>query len=193
MAERVWYRAPEELFAGGRAMKFFPSASMTVHTQLNSILRFCIYYSLIMVALTMNPRHIAIAVLGALMTAIVGEFAYKDRGETFRSSDEEVVECVSPTTDNPHMNFRAFDARDRAPACKPWNVENDVAASAGEPLQDSPFQKPFDRFYTMPCTTAANDQTGFANWLYGSMPGKNKTPDEPSSVTKPFRTPGQSR
>jgi len=187
MSEQVWYRAPEQLFSRERILKFFPSASMTVYSQLNAILRFCVYYSLIMIALTRNVRHGMVAVLGAVVTAGIGEFAYKGRDETFLSSDEDTQECVAPTVDNPYMNFRAFDVRDRAPACKPWNVENETIAAAGEPIQDSPFQKPFDRFYTMPCTTAANDQTGFANWLYGSMPAKNKTPNEPRSVTKPFR------
>jgi Family of unknown function (DUF5762) len=175
MAERVWYRAPEQMFVGKRSLRFFPTSSMTVHTQLNSILRFCIYYSAIMVALTMNPRHLLVAVLGAVITAVVSEVAYAGRDETFRSSSEERAECVAPTVDNPHMNFRPFDERDREPACKPWNVDEQVTASAGEPIQDSPFQKSFDRFYTMPCTTAVNDQTGFANWLYGAMPGKQKT------------------
>jgi hypothetical protein len=138
----------------------------------------------------MNPRHLAVAALGALVTALICEFAYTGKDEAFRSTDEEAVGCVPPVTDNPHMNFRAFDARDRAPACKPWNVEAEVMAAAGEPIQDSPFQKPLDRFYTMPCTTAANDQSGFAQWLYGSMPGKDKTPSDPSSVTKHFRSPG---
>lgn len=171
MAERIWYQAPEDVFKRSRAFRFFPTSSMTVQAQLNAILRFCVYYSAIMMALTMNPRHILVAVLAAVMTFMVNEVAYKDRTETFGPGSDE-TECVKPTVDNPHMNFRAFDSRERAPACKPWNVDALVTAAAGEPVQDSPFQRSADRVYTMPCTTAANDQTGFAKWLYGSMPGK---------------------
>lgn len=175
MAERIWYKAPSEFFADGRALKFFPTASMTVHAQLNAILRFIVYYSILMVAATGNVRHLLIAALGAALSAVVAEVAYKGRDETFRSSSGADTGCVAPSVDNPHMNFRVFDPRDRAPACKPWFVEDATVAAAGEPMQDSPFQKPFDRFYTMPCTTSHNDQKGFAEWLYGSMPGKSKT------------------
>lgn len=182
--ERVWYRAPRDLFEGDNALKFFPTSSMTVHSQLNAILRFCIYYSVIMTVLTTNPRHLLVALFGAALTALVSEIAYNGREDAFRHDTSEVPTCVQPSVDNPYMNFRAFDARDRRPACKPWNVEQDISAAAGEPIQDSPFQKPFDRFYTMPCTTAANDQSGFANWLYGSMPGKYESPQEQPTLTK---------
>lgn len=176
MAETAWYRAPSDLFSGKRALKFFPTASMDVHAQLNSIVRFFVYYSIIMVILTRNPRHLLVAVLGAILTAIVSEFAYKPKGEKFDSSSPTDADgCVRPTVDNPHMNYRVFDPRDRSQACKPWQVKQQTAIAEGTPLQDSPFQKSFDRFYTMPCTTAVNDQRGFADWLYGSMPTKSRT------------------
>ena len=174
------------MFSGRRALRFFPTESMTVYAQLNSIMRFCLYYSIIMAVLTRNPRHIMVTALAAIGTAIVSEMAYKGRGEGYRSSDEDnSVECTKPTVDNPHMNFCAFDDRDRSQACKRWNVEDKVLMAAGEPIQDSPYQKSFDRFYTMPSTTAANDQTGFANWLYGSMPAKRSTEDKQMSITAP--------
>ena len=188
MSETIWYRAPGDLFSGGRAKKFFPTASMAVHSQLNAIVRFCIYYSLLMIMFTRNPRHLIIALLAGSMTFIVSEFAYTGKGETYLSGDSEnAEECTTPTVDNPYMNFRAFDDRDRPRACKPWNVKDRSLVAAGEPVQDSPYQKPFDRFYTMPCTTATNDQHGFATWLYGSMPAKRTTPETPLSVTNHVR------
>lgn len=186
MVETIWYRAPSQMFSGRRALLFFPTASMTVHAQLNAIMRFCVYYSLAMVALTMRPQHLLVAVLGAIVTVVISEIAYKGKGSDF-SSTETLADktCYAPDVDNPHMNFRVFDPPDKAPACKPWDVEHATTAAAGEPLQDAPYQKPFDRFYTMPSTTVTNDQKGFAEWLYGSMPGKSKTPDPPPSV--PYR------
>ena len=176
--EIAWYKDPMVLARPDRAMRFFPTASMTVHSQLNSVMRFVVYYSVILVLATGNFRYTLFIALGAILSAMVGELAFKDKKH--RANDDGGLHepwfmpgkeaCTRPTLDNPHMNFNLFDARDRAPACKPWN--EDAVAVAGEPRMDSPFQKRVDRFYTMPCTTATNDQKGFAEWLYGSMPGK---------------------
>lgn len=171
------------MFTGRRALRFFPTASMPVHAQLNAIFRFCLYYSLIMTVLTMNARHMIIAALAGIMTVLIAEVAYKDKGASYQSGDEDKEPCRKPEVDNPYMNFQPFDERDRAHACKPWNVNEKINVAAGEPIQDSPYQRPFDRFYTMPCTTATNDQAGFAEWLYGSMPAKQSNPENPMSIT----------
>lgn len=169
--EKAWYKDPSVLMRPDRALRFFPAASMTVHAQLNCVMRFVMYYSAILVAVTGNARYALFIALGAILTAMVGELAFRDKsgGEPWTWGGQA---CTRPTPDNPHMNFGLYDARDRAPACKPWN--EDANAAAGVPRMDSPFQKRIDRFYTMPCTTAVNDQKGFAEWLYGSMPGKTK-------------------
>ena len=176
MAEQIWYKDLSSFMSKRTALRFFPSSTMTVQSQLNAILRFCIYYSLLASLLTRNPRHMLVGFLGAVITVVIHEVAYSGRNEPFRSLDVSGRECVEPTQDNPMMNFNVFDPPERAPACKPWNVEKQMDTALGEPLQDTPHQNTFNRFYTMPSTTVSNDQKGFANWLYGSMPAKGTPP-----------------
>lgn len=173
--ERMWFKDPSSMFSSRNAGKFFPVASMSVHAQLNSIMRFCTYYSVLMVLLTRNVRHAIVAVIAAVATWIISEVAYKRRDEPFLFEESRPTRtCVMPTTDNPHMNFNVFDPADRSPACAPWRVEAETDLAKGSSMvTESPFSgNSFDRFYTMPSTTAVNDQTGFAQMLYGSMPAK---------------------
>lgn len=172
--EIIWYRDPSSFFRHARWTKFFPTSSMTTSSQLNAVLRFCIYYSVIMISLTKNVRHLAVGVGGAAVTAAINELAYKGgRREVFFSDkDRPSNKCEQPSADNPYMNRRAFDSNDKPPACKQWAMGTKSEDVMGEPIQDSPFQRPFNRFYTMPVTTPTNSQNEFANWLYGSMPSK---------------------
>lgn len=55
--------------------RFIPDSSMTQSDQLNSIVRFGAYYSLIMIALTRNVRHAWMFALGALLIVIVYQSA----------------------------------------------------------------------------------------------------------------------
>lgn len=189
--DTIWYRDVKAVFAGKNAARFFPKASMSVSGQLNALFRFCVYYSLIMVALTQNARHLVVALIGAATTMLVQEVAYKGTGqERFGPhGSAEDTSCTQPSRQNPYMNFNVFDPADKPPACAPWKVGDAPESAMGQPVQDSPYQRSFNRFYTMPSTTAVSDQDGFAKWLYGNMPSKSgkrsqhdKTPLPPTNA-----------
>lgn len=172
MAETVWYKDLPGFLQGRRKLRFFPTATMTVHAQLNAIMRLCLYYSIIMIVLTRKVHHAFVTVAAGLITALVSEVAYGGRSDAFVSGPV-TLDCVDPTVDNPHMNFNVFDPPDRARACPPWRAKRATEVAMGAPMQDTPFQNSFNRFYTMPVTTAQSDQKGFAEWLYGTMPAKS--------------------
>lgn len=150
---------------------------MSVAGQLNAIFRFCAYYAVIMVALTKNLKHAFSVLVGAMFTYAVQELAY-DGGKGDLSDSADGVprnKCTEPTKDNPYMNLRVFDPNDKSPACKQWAMGTKSEDVMGEPIQDSPFQRPINRFYTMPNTQSASKQSEFARWLYGGMPSKSRS------------------
>jgi hypothetical protein len=165
---------------------------MPIVGQLNAVFRFCAYYATIMVVLTRNIRHAIVVLVGGLFTAAIRELAYKggkiDISELNGGGPQN--KCTQPSENNPYMNLRVFDPVDKAPACKQWAMGTKSEDVMGEPIQDSPFQRPFNRFYTMPNTTPTNSQAEFAQWLYGNMPSKfdsNQKSSDAKAITRPHR------
>ena len=86
--------------------------------------------------------------------------------------------CVAPTLHNPFMNVMINDYVDnpnRPAACKSFNNEN-IREQINKKFNYNLYKDVsdvFDRnnsqrqFVTTPATTIPNDQTKFANWLYG--------------------------
>lgn len=169
----IWYRDLGALVRPDTLTKFFPTRAMTIDEQMNAVFRLSVYYGVIMSVLTRNPWHMQAVVLTGAVTALVGELSRQGTGlDTFAPPA-----CRVPNKNNPFGNFNPFDAPDRAPACKTWDVPVALAeAQGGLPTDDPVFKAgdAADRFYTLPNTAVANDQTGFAKMLYGDMPGKRQ-------------------
>ena len=183
----IWYKDIAAFFCRDNLLKFFPTACMSIVGQLNAVFRFCIYYAIIMVALTRNVQHAIVILAGALITAAVRELAYKggkvDIDEL--NGDRPRNKCTQPSKENPYMNLQVFDPSDKAPACKQWAIGTKSEDAMGEAIQDSPFQRPFNRFYTMPNTTPTSSQSEFAQWLYGNMPSKaHEDADTGASISR---------
>ena len=74
--ELIWYKDIASLFQRDRLLRFFPTESMSIVSQLNAVFRFCVYYAGTMIVLTRNFRHALVIVAGALVTAAIRELAY---------------------------------------------------------------------------------------------------------------------
>ena len=127
----IWYKDIAAFFCRDNLLKFFPTACMSIVGQLNAVFRFCIYYAIIMVALTRNVQHAIVILAGALITAAVRELAYKggkvDIDEL--NGDRLRNKCTQPSKENPYMNLQVFDPSDKAPACKQWAIGSLPAVS----------------------------------------------------------------
>jgi len=185
-----WFNDVTILFRKDRLTEFFPSRDMTVTEQLNSVVRFMLYLSVVVALYQQNTKPLFLFFGTLLFTYVIyflssDKRLEKERKEGFTTVIQDGIEknIVEPTIDNPYMNVLLTDYNDNP------NREalSKLNAYPNERLQkdiDDKFnynlyrdvEDIFDRmssqrqFYTMPVTTIPNEQNKFANWLYKSPP-----------------------
>lgn len=181
--EKIWYQDIQGFMTEKTFIQFFPRKDMSLAEQLNSILRFSIYFSVILFILNRDTNIFLVVLVVALFTFFIYNVDEKNRLD-----DEKVMEhmntkqdratghiCQRPTKDNPFMNVLISDIKDnptRPKACRyTGKVVSDINKRFGTNLYrdvDDIFQKnASDRqFYTTPITTIPNDVDSYAKWLY---------------------------
>lgn len=182
--ERIWYQDPRGFMTAQNYHKILPSRDQTFTQQLNTVLRFALLFSVILVILKRDLHSLHYALFAAVGTAAlhaVDEHAKASRRDLYREAglyqDRQGRRCVRPTPDNPFMNMTVADLEqrpDRPKAC-------DITDSRVRRVANAYFEKNLYRdvddvynrrssarqFFTMPVTEALPDQEGFARWLYG--------------------------
>ncbi len=168
---KVLYENPDD---------FYPSYNMNLVEKLNAITRLALYIGILLVLLTFNYLYLYIPIGIGLFTILIYKMQ-KDNIEKFFNEYEKMVEneCVKPTVDNPFMNFNNItDSRYRAPACKSYN-NKEIQEEINENFNDKLYRDVGDlynknnsqrEYYTMPSTTAVNEQTSFAKWCFNTGP-----------------------
>ena len=168
-----------------------PDSSQDVVDQLNSVMRFSIYFSIIILALKHDVRAIYFTIFVAFVTWIIyTQYVAEDhtKRELFDrlgiKADFKKRNCIKPTENNPFMNVSRVDYADFPNRPKACSIQ-DSAKETGEFFEKGLYRKEDDvffksasdrQFFTMPFTTIPNDQTGFAKWLYNIGPTcKEKT------------------
>ena len=163
--------------------EFYPSHDMNLTEKLNSIMRLSIYVGIILTLVCNNYLYLYVPIVIGGFTIFIFN-TQKDKIENFfgeyqKLDCESKKPCVPPTTDNPFMNFNNItDDRYRPPACKSYNnktlkgeIENKFNYNLYRDVSDLYSKNNSQReYYTMPSTTATNDQTSYAKWLYYSGP-----------------------
>jgi hypothetical protein len=141
-----------------------------------------IIVSLVIIVLA-NFLNLNTSLIPFLIITIIFFYFKKDL-EKFVDEQKKENLCTKPTIDNPFMNFTVGDQiknPKRLPACPiDLQIKKDIFKNFYNEYKD-PYQTPFDEmfknkfkpsdrnFYTLPVTTATNDQKGFAESLYGNM------------------------
>jgi hypothetical protein len=191
--ERIWYRDPRGLFVPTQAdpdrmLRIIPLPGSPLAEQLNAIVRFAVYYGVVLLVLRRSLVGVYAPLLAAGVTYVV--YAAEERGDARleEKMDSLSVEVdpvsndlrVSPTSQNPFMNVLVSDY-DRFP-CRPGAadiqdpvVSGRVEASFGRNVyhdQADIFNRNTNsrQFYTTPITTIPNDQGDYADWLYKTGP-----------------------
>ncbi len=183
--EDIWFKDLKGFLNKDNLLVFFPSNEMTTKEQLNSILRFSIYFTIIMFLISNNYRYFYIIFFTGLITSIMfiinsQEIKKKknllEKENLALSSKNNNKLCTKPTKNNPFMNLtinEIIENPNKKPACDFNNdtINKSIKKNFNDGLYrdaDDIFEKnASDRqFYTTPNTEIINDQTGLAEWLY---------------------------
>jgi hypothetical protein len=169
-----WFNNPSELFRSDRILSFWPNANQSPSERINASTRFVIYLSCILYLIKRDSR---VLVLGVM---VIAALFMLDKYKVV-SGGSKSLDCQMPTEESPMGNVMLMDYEnnpDRPPACYYPTVRKEVASFIDDSIQfyqntprgPSPGaqRKAFSRqFISMPVTTIPNDQTAFAEWLYG--------------------------
>jgi hypothetical protein len=188
MIENIWYKDWKSLIEPTNLPKFFPNTGMTFAEQLNALMRFSIYFSIILFAIKKNTLVFYIVVMCAVLTFFLYEFDNKNKinkKELFSKMNlfDDVQNsniCVKPTPNNPFMNVLMTDYKqfpNRPPAC---NINNGLISNMAEKYFDNNLFRDVDDvwgrksssriWYTNPVTTIPSDQKSYAEFLYNIGP-----------------------
>jgi len=175
MLEPLWINNPSILFSKDTWFKFVPMSYMDIPTSLNSIVRFTVYFSLIM-SLTHTAYLIAIPVV--LILTVVANTVFPNVRNLEGFAVSKILENLTrPTGNNPFMNPLLTEIQDnpnRADAAP-------ITSSKVKREIETAFQHTSDiymdttdrfdiaqsmkTFHTLQSAKIPNDQDGFLNFL----------------------------
>lgn len=166
----LWYHNPKILLEN--IDQFFPNKNLNRTEKINSLARFSIYYSVLIIMLGQDTKWLSVSVIILLISCFLGST------EKFVAvgNKSDPKNCQKPTKANPFMNYTLGDLienTNRPPACKYEDSKEEMRKEFRSSLysDSSDIWGKFitDRnYYTMPNTDIVNDQTGFALWCFGN-------------------------
>jgi len=178
MLESLWIHDPTILFSSSTWFKFVPLSYMDVPTAMNSIVRFTVYFSLIM-ALCKDTMYLTAIPLVLILTVVVSTIFPNVRSlESFASGiTQSVRKYTYPTADNPFMNPLLTEIHDNPnrPDAAPitsFKVKKQIE-KAFQQTTDI-YMDTTDRFdlansmrsfHTLQSAKIPNDQEGFLKFL----------------------------
>tara|TARA_B110000259_G_C14026919_1_gene405057 strand:+ start:946 stop:1575 length:630 start_codon:yes stop_codon:yes gene_type:complete len=183
MSEKIWFKDLSGLITKNNFLEFFPTSDMTYIEQINSIVRFSVYLTLILVLFKNNYKVFYVLVIILLITYsmyLVENKKRETKRETYKrnnlaKSKSQGTACRKPSINNPFMNRNILTdepTKDYS-ACDIDNegVKEDIKSKFDKKLYRSigdifENQSSDRQFYTMPNTNLVNNQTEFAEWLY---------------------------
>ena len=157
---------------------FFPTKYQSQDERVESTSRFIIYTGILISIYRKNVIpimfSIAILIFFYIMMKMNRKVTNSKLKRHYNPSGCDKVEenCQQPSVTNPFANVLIGDEPNRNHACPIDDVEKDVTNKFNSTVIKSEFdiydnQNSQRQFYSNPNTSIPNDQTGFANWLYG--------------------------
>ena len=174
--EPLWINDPSLLFSNRPWFKFVPMAYMDIPTSLNAIVRFTVYFSLLMAVF--NTKYlIAIPVVLVLTILVEKVFPHVRTLEAFKNVAASLENFTRPTPENPFMNPLLTEIQDNPnrPDAAPV-TSNKVKREMEKAFQHTTdiYMDTSDRFdmaqamktfHTLQSAKIPNDQDGFLKFL----------------------------
>lgn len=182
--EKIWYKDIRHLFTNENFDKFFPTKDMTFAEQLNSMVRFSIYFAIVAYVLRHDSAVFMVPLFVGLFTFVIYTFdtqnkqqenLYLDDRNWYKTPHSGKV-CQRPTENNPFMNVLISDYvlnPERKAACDV--TKTNIKSKTKKYFDKNLYRSVSDIFgkeasdrqwVTNPITTIPNDQDGFARWCY---------------------------
>lgn len=187
----IWHADPQGfLLAPDQVFQIVPVATMSLEERYNAVVRCALYFGAVMFLFRGDARYMVVPLLAALTTFLMYEFQVQRTLKAHARARREAMSvpgpggarCRLPSRDNPFMNLNVTTPP-KAPLAGACDLRRaEVRAAVDRNFRHDLYadmDDAFDRntsarqFYTTPSTTLPNDQAGFAEWLYGGMPGKD--------------------
>jgi len=179
MGEQIWFKNPSVLFDRDTWSRFVPTKEMTTAEALNSVVRFAVYFSVILYFASGNGSYL-MAVPVVMATTILLQNLFPN-GKTIESFiTKEVTKKDSytmPSAANPFMNVLLTEIADdpQRPDAAPTN-RRDVKAEIYKSFQKTSdiymdTTDLFDQtqamrtFHTLQSQKVPNDLDGFKSWI----------------------------
>jgi hypothetical protein len=180
----IWYEDLSQFLGPNTYFIIAPSNDMTLEEKLNAIVRFFLYLGVFLAIFHRDSRYLFFGIIAGGVSIVLYNHEQKLKAQAERfleKKDLDIVDnkvCVRSTVENPFMNPSVYDigaSPDRPPACASAEhpriqtaIEDNFTARLFRDVGDLYGKNASQReFYTVPNTTIPNNQTGFAEWLYG--------------------------
>ena len=184
-----WYNQYSILFEREYLFEIFPIKEFDTVRKLNAIMRFCIFYTIIVYLYNKNTNILAVP----LIVGLVSYFIFKNNTSIQKDSVTDKLKndispidlsdqahnigCQLPTKDNPFMNTPYFDiATDKELPSSCTSYDNKGVQRKIEKEFDKGLYKNYTdifgkensqrQFFSVPGRDGVPDQAAFANWLY---------------------------
>ncbi len=185
MVEKIWFKDIKHLFTEQNYGKFFPSKEMTFNEQLNSLVRFSIYFSIVVFLLQKDTVIFMIPVFACLFTYFIytvdtqnkynEKMYFKEKNLYNDRHDNEL--CQLPSKENPFMNVLISDYALNPTKKKACDVtRSNIKKQTQKYFDKNLYRSVSDIFnkeasdrqwITNPITTIPNDASSFAQWCWG--------------------------
>lgn len=186
MSDPFWFKKPDILLSKQRVLQFWPTHHQTYEERINAITRFILYSSVIISFQRKNSSPLVFALLLIGTIVVISKSKNKVLQNIIKKT-QMFSDCQKPSFTNPLSNQIPFDDVYRKPACKSFEVEDEITKNlfAEFPTNGlSNTNKDFieRQFFSTANTDIVNDQKGFASWLYGA-PNKKMCISNPEYCT----------